>query len=104
MTSNYGWIIDVDHLPDENYTPPSNMNAPGMKGPRNINPRIEARLDAGEGDPFRMYDDDGELMYSGRFIGPDDETPFAPLDDFGAPNAGCTRIDYLTPQGEWAQL
>jgi hypothetical protein len=46
---------------------------------------------------FRMYDDDGTLYYEGFLLG-DDE--FAPLDDFGEPNAGCTRIDVLE-NGKW---
>jgi hypothetical protein len=104
MSSRYGWIIDVDHCPDENFRAPSNMNAPGMMGPSSLGTDIEAQLRAGLGDKFRLYDDDGEVMYEGRYIGPGDETLFAPLDDFGAPNAGATRIDYFTPQGEWETL
>ena len=40
---------------------------------------------------FKMYDDDGELYYSG-YSKPDAD--FDPLDDFGMPNAGCTEIKY----------
>jgi hypothetical protein len=105
MSSTYGWIIDIDYFPDEDHKAPSNMNAKGMMGPRNLHPTIEAELKEGEGKLFRMYDDDGEAMYDGRYIGPDDETAFAPLDDFGTPNAGCTRIDYRSPPtGEWETL
>ena len=38
-----------------------------------------------------MLDDDRTVYYEGFLIG--DE--FAPLDDFGEPNAGCTRIQVL---------
>lgn len=40
---------------------------------------------------FKMYDDDGELYYSGLAKLNAD---FDPLDDFGTPNAGCTEIRY----------
>jgi hypothetical protein len=35
---------------------------------------------------FRMYDDDGLLYYSGKSS---EYATFDPLDDYGAPNAGC---------------
>ena len=58
----------------------------------------------GEGHKFRMYDDDGELYYTGLFIGDaDSEDGFKPLDDFGEGNAGCTRIDYFE-KGKWVTL
>lgn len=40
---------------------------------------------------FRMKDDDGEIYYYGRSSS---DSSFAPLDDFGMPNAGCTTIEY----------
>jgi len=56
-----------------------------------------AQLKRGEGRFFQMYDDDKVLYYSGRFIG-DADQEFAPLDDFGTPNAGATSIKYRDPQ------
>lgn len=51
---------------------------------------------------FRMYDDDGELYYSG-WAKPD--TEFDPLEDFGTPNAGCTSISYYShTKLIWEQL
>lgn len=38
---------------------------------------------------FSMFDADGECYYQGRT---DDDSSFAPLDDFGQPYAGCTSI------------
>ena len=38
---------------------------------------------------FSLFDDDGECYYQGRTS---DDSSFAPLDDFGKPNAGCTEI------------
>lgn len=91
-----GWIIDVDHIADETAKSPSNCNAKGLMGPRAYN---------GDGTDciyhFRMYDDDGELYYSGRCNTPDD---FAPLDNFGKGNAGCTEIHYQNDQGNWIML
>jgi hypothetical protein len=33
----------------------------------------------------------------GRYLGPDDETMFAPLGDYGIPAAGAERIEYQNP-------
>lgn len=55
----------------------------------------------GEPQRFRMYDDDNNLCYEGRIWG--DYAGFEPLDDFGAPAAGCTRIDLLTGR-KWETL
>lgn len=55
--------------------------------------------------PFRMKDDDGELYYEGMIVAdPGSEEDFAPLDDFGMPNAGCTSIEYRGKNGEWEAL
>ena len=40
---------------------------------------------------FRMLDDDGEVYYEGKSTVADS---FAPLDDFGMPDSGCTEIQY----------
>ncbi|HEY9550589.1 MAG TPA: hypothetical protein VIR45_13920 [Kiloniellaceae bacterium] len=101
----YGWIIDKDHIADGEAEPGTLLNAVGLVGPRDIAHEIETRLKAGEGEPFRLYDDDGELYYEGRIIG--DHTGwdgFTPLDDFGRPNAGCSDIHYRHPQGAWEAL
>jgi hypothetical protein len=50
---------------------------------------------------FRMYDDDGELYYSGRMNQYVDG--FEPLDDYGMPNAGATELRYLE-NGTWVSL
>lgn len=44
---------------------------------------------------FKMYDDDGELYYSGYSKPLTEVDGFEPLDDFGMPNAGCTDIKYM---------
>src|SRR3546814_1872562 len=60
----YGWIIDKDHIADGEAEPGTLLNAVGLVGPRDIAHEIETRLKAGEGEPFRLYDDDGELYRS----------------------------------------
>ena len=84
------WIIDKDHI--------DNGKAVGTMGPRGY---------TGDGTElhcqFRMYDDDGILYYEGRNNTSDDDNAFGPLDDFGAPNAGCTSIRYLV-KGRWETL
>lgn len=55
-----------------------------------------------KGTPFRLYDDDGELYYEGRFLMTDDHTGFEPL-DWAMANDGCTEIK-LFENGKWATL
>ena len=116
MTSSYGWLITHDSIADEEYKAPSNLNAKGMYGPRDIGDDHRATLESvakagyknyhGESvRKFKVYDDDGELYYTGLYIGPDDEEMFGPLEDFGTPNAGAAEIRYLNPKtGEFETL
>ena len=53
---------------------------------------------------FRMLDDDGNLYYEGYSNDCNSEKAFAPLDDFGMPNAGCTEIQYKNNLGKWETL
>jgi hypothetical protein len=97
--SEYGWVIthDLTEKPGDTY-------AVGIAGPRTIPAEIQTRLDRGEGREFRLFDDDGEHYYTGRYIGPDDEDMFGPLDDFGKGYAGCTEIHYCNDNGNWEAL
>lgn len=52
---------------------------------------------------FRLLDDDGWVYYIGVSNDSETEEGFAPLDDYGTPNAGCTEIQYLR-NGEWEIL
>ena len=100
-SADYGWIITVDKVFDPEF---DKYDDKGTAGPRNIPDAIYKRLKKGEGQAFKMYDDDGNHYYSGRYIGPDDETMFAPLNDFGTPNAGAVRIDYKNAAGKWEAI
>lgn len=104
-----GWIIDKDKIASEqdkadNPDGKSNLHAIGLVGPRSISKKCEAALQAGEGIKFKMYDDDGELYYIGRYLEDPElaegvwEDEFQPLDNFGSPNAGCTMIKYRSPE------
>lgn len=113
MSSNYAWIITTDHLTEcEGHESLAGEHMgeavycdgscdkgdAGVVGPRNASEEDIARLRAGAGDTFRLYDDDDELYYTGRLVVSgnlthDDQVAcFGPLDDFGTPNAGCTSI------------
>ncbi len=83
--SGINWIITKDHISD-------NHDDVGV-GNKDVlaNPNKQA---------FRMYDDDNELYYEGFLVSGGGEDLFNPLDDFGMPNAGCTRIDILE-NGRW---
>jgi hypothetical protein len=93
MASRFAWFIDVDHQADETGT------CWGTSGPHNASPELVAKLTQGEGKAFRLFDDDGELYLSGRYVSDvdseaNDETAFAPLWDFARPALGCTYIKY----------
>lgn len=95
------WIITKDKLAEEGAKEGTNSNAKGLTGPRTASQNDMKRLKAGEGTRFRMLDDDGEIYYYGRWLEDDEctndycgEPEFSPLDNFGAPNAGCTEIQY----------
>lgn len=60
-------------------------------------PRFQPRFQ------FRLYDDDGNLCFSGISTDRDSEEAFEPL-DFAEGAYGCTRIDYLQDDGEWETL
>jgi len=83
----YGWIIDVDVFDGE---------ATGVTGPRG-----GMEVPEGEGEEFRMYDDDGVLYAEGRIVG--DYDGFEPLDDFGEGNWGCIGVKYKGVDG-WQYL
>ncbi len=91
----YAWIIDIDHMPDEDAAEGTYCNAKGVWGPRGADITFLKALktDPAAGEQFQMFTDDHDLLYTGRLIGVD-TTGFEPLDDFGTPNAGCTEIWY----------
>ncbi len=75
----YRWRITQDHISD------SGDRDVGVEGPRNLDDSIKDNPTA-----FYLYDDDDNCYYTGMLYG--DFTGLEPLDDFGAPNAGCTYI------------
>ena len=93
-TPAYGWIITRDHIDGK---------AQGTIGPSNVDPAIEAILKADKGsrrNAFKIYDDDGELYYSGylvwdqRYVESDEEALAAPLRDYATKTAGATLVKY----------
>ena len=96
----YGWLITKDHLCEG----PNDRNDEGTMGP-NTCPFTMGEVQR-KGQPFKMYDDDGELYYEGRCIHDgDEESVFSPLNNFGMPNAGCTSIKYRDPKtGKWETM
>ena len=82
------WVITTDFFANSNAEPGTNANAAGITGPSDNRLTADQIVNHPEAKMFRIYDDDYELYYEGFLIG--DE--FAPLDDFGEPNAGCTAI------------
>lgn len=104
--SRYAWLIATDHLHESDPAMFTDNDA-GTAGPLGATDEQVAALKAGHGTAFRLKDDDGELYYSGRFLGDSmGGEAFAPLEDFGMPNAGCTMIEYWRPGagGGWEVL
>lgn len=104
--TRYAWIIDKDHLADGGELRRDDAGKRGGNDPGGV---LAGRLAAGEGEKFRMFDDDGELYYSGRLLAIDDlgapePGGLEPLDDFGLPNAGCTSIHYQQADGTWKEV
>lgn len=50
---------------------------------------------------FRLTGAEGKVQFYGRSTV---NNSFAPLDDFGLPNAGCTSIEYLNRKCRWEVL
>lgn len=96
---SYGWIIDTDKVTSGHF--PWERDDKGTIGPGAITPEHEAALNAGEGEEWRAYCDDGARFYTGRIVGEYDG--FEPLEDFARPNAGATDIRYLHG-GQWRSL
>jgi hypothetical protein len=95
--SAYAWKITHDHLKSK---------AVSIYGPADIAEPDRRELDTNSASlsKFRLYDADGELYYSGTFIGDSEsEEGFGPLDDYGKPAVGTTEIRYLR-NGKWEQL
>ena len=74
----YYWIIEKDHI--------ENGHSNGVDGPGGCDTTLRTNPAK-----FEMFDDDGTLYYSGTIYGVYDGCE--PLDDYGMPGAGCTRID-----------
>jgi hypothetical protein len=97
---DYAWIIDRDHL-DEDQPMDGIGSDVFMSGPSEAPAHLMAKLNAGEGYVFKIYDDDEVLYYTGRLVFdpeedglPSNEATAGPLDDFGTPNAGATEVRY----------
>ncbi len=87
--SKHGWIITKVN------TEFLDTSEVGTMGPRNITAN-ESEIKS-SGREFRMLDDDGIVYYHGYNLG----DSFAPLDDFGRPNAGCVSIQYKDDNANW---
>lgn len=75
------WIITNDFVGGDAWTQ-------GPSGGGMTRDGILGHPDAVE---FMLLDGDGRVRYSGYLAG---EDYFAPLDDFGMPNAGCESVMY----------
>lgn len=99
--SDYAWVIDTDHLDGTD-------GDAGVIGPRDARGDDKSELSANYAHrhQFRMYDDDGELYYTGTLFwdgdadNPEEHQVYGPLGDYGMPGAGCVVVKY-TGQPGW---
>jgi hypothetical protein len=124
-TVPYAWIIDQDCSPDPGASEGTNLNAKGVTGPSDADTECLRLLEEStrNGLRFRLcYDEDPKdpdyIAYRGRLLwnpaidedswdpGPADllAWEFAPLVNFGAPNAGCAIIEFKDESGKWTVL
>ena len=97
-----GWIVTGDKITKQNDK--GNYVSIPVKiiGPRGCK-LTEKELRNGH--PFKMFDDVGNLYYTGFLVGDKtSEDGFFPLEHYGEPNAGCTYIQYKNDKGEWETL
>lgn len=97
--ADYAWKIDKDYTeyyddiephPQGRHKIAPAFDVVKIEGPHNVDPNLLASLAKGGGQAFQLWDDDGLLYYSGRWIEGDDESN--PLDDYGTPAAGATAM------------
>ena len=91
------WHVTQDHLASQF---PEDFPSNGLDGSHvrsfgwdETNPEKADRIS------FRMYDDDGELYFTGECT----DQCFCPL-DWGRADSGATEIKYQQPDGEWETL
>ena len=75
------WVITNDFIGDD----------AGTQGPSGGGTTRDGILGHPDAVEFMLLDGDGRVRYSGYLAG---EDYFAPLDDFGMPNAGCESVMY----------
>lgn len=101
------WIITVDHLEARmtQHGIPSSVGK--MRGPKELVAELKtlapeakaARVEQFKATlnfEFRLYDDDGELYFTGLCLDldqQDGDSAFQPL-DWATADSGCTRMDY----------
>lgn len=100
-----GWIVTKDYVDNFDgsgeFDPKKQLKEVTVIGPRKCELTKEELL---QGHPFKMYDDDDNLYYEGFYVGDKtSEGAFDPLDHYGTPNAGCTKIFYKKGN-KWDQL
>lgn len=93
---DYAWVVDLDHLEEGD----ERGGDAGTTGPSQAPAELLAKLEAGEGYVWNVYDDDGIKYYTGRLVCileedgfPSNEATAGPLDDFGV-GAGATEVRY----------
>ena len=90
----YGWVVTRHALDMDTDVTVGKLGPDGAAKSYRVNQVIL------KGRPFRMRDEDGDLIYSGFLVG--EATGFEPLEDYGKSH-GCASIEY-EQDGFWVRL
>lgn len=97
MSDGYAWIITHDYQADRN---PQYGDTTGTYGPATLTPRQLEQAKRGE--PFRLYDDSGRILATGKCACTDDAL-YAPLEEAGLEAADIRYPDH-DHHGRWVSL
>ena len=96
--SKFGWIVNKEYEYGESKV----GNEVNVMGPRDLTATKEEIESLGT--HFKMFDDDGNLYYSGYVLADETHDEFMPLDQYGMPNAGCVTIKLRDKSGKYNVL
>jgi hypothetical protein len=94
--ASYSWAVTRIH--DDGWRGAS------VIGPHNAPLSLGEILEHPDRKLFRLLDDDRNPCAEGVYVGPDDETLFGPLDDYGRGMFGCTIIQYPNDRGHFQDI
>lgn len=104
----YGWIITDGNKFGREFDEEERRDGCncviGQAGPYDLTEEMFRELQDGGGIAFKMSCDDEEMVFTGRMILDEYSDEFAPLDDYGTPSLGFTKIWVRNKNNEWEMV